>query len=230
MVFPSGFFVSGSVLLPRAISAIGFPYPPFLSIAAPCSYLSHFFLPVVELTAQSHLMNVLSSSLLLCAIFVLSLPAQASGKKTPPSSISFHLEGSAVEAPKFAREFNTLAGAKYFRKVPEVSSKNIEACSPFPADDDLTYGIVFKLNTQGSKRLNEVTTMHQGKLLLSLVNGQPLGVVRIDKPVTDGILVIWSGVTEQEVKLYDQIAPRIGEDPKQWKARLKKLKKESKKS
>ena len=72
--------------------------------------------------------------------------------------------------------------------------------------------------------------MHQGKLLLSLVNGQPLGVVRIDKPVTDGILVIWSGVTEQEVKLYDQIAPRIGEDPKQWKARLKKLKKESKKS
>ena len=175
-------------------------------------------------------MNVLSSSLLLCTIFVLSLPAQASGKKTPPASISFHLEGSAVEAPKFAREFNTLAGAKYFRKVPEVSSKNIEACSPFPADDDLTYGIVFKLNTQGSKRLNEVTTMHQGKLLLSLVNGQPLGVVRIDKPVTDGILVIWSGVTEQEVKLYDQIAPRIGEDPKQWKARLKKLKKESKKS
>ena len=175
-------------------------------------------------------MNVLSSSLLLCAIFVLSLPAQASGKKTPPASISFHLEGSAVEAPKFAREFNTLAGAKYFRKVPEVSSKNIEACSPFPADDDLTYGIVFKLNSQGSKRLNEVTTMHQGKLLLSLVNGQPLGVVRIDKPVSDGILVIWSGVTEQEVKLYDQIAPRIGEDPKKWKARLKKNKKESKKS
>ena len=133
-------------------------------------------------------MNVLSSSLLFCAIFVLSLPAQASGKKTPPASISFHLEGSAVEAPKFAREFNTLAGARYFRKVPEVSSKNIEACSPFPADDDRTYGIVFKLNSQGSKRLNEVTTMHQGKLLLSLVNGQPLGVVRIDKPVSDGIL------------------------------------------
>ena len=55
-------------------------------------------------------------------------------------------------------------------------------------------------------------------------------MVRIDKPVSDGILVIWSGVTEQEVKLYDQIAPRIGEDPKKWKARLKKLKKESKKS
>ena len=227
--------MSGSVLLPRAISAIGFPYPLSIStfpIHCRALLVSEPFFSSRGRAYQPNLklMNVLSSSLLLCAIFVLSLPAQASGKKTPPASISFHLEGSAVEAPKFAREFNTLAGAKYFRKVPEVSSKNIEACSPFPADDDLTYGIVFKLNTQGSKRLNEVTTMHQGKLLLSLVNGQPLGVVRIDKPVTDGILVIWSGVTEQEVKLYDQIAPRIGEDPKQWKARLKKLKKESKKS
>lgn len=169
------------------------------------------------------------SELVLFVLFTLCIPANAAGKKAPPASISFHLEGSAAEAPKFAREFNTLAGTRYFRKVPEVSSKNIQACSPFPADDDRTYGMVFKLNAQGSKRLNEVTTMHQGKLLLSLVNGQPLGVVRIDKPVNDGILVIWTGITQQEVKLYDQIAPRIGEDPKQWKARLKQMKKDAKK-
>lgn len=174
-------------------------------------------------------MNFRLSELVLFVLFTLCISANAAGKKAPPASISFHLEGSAAEAPKFAREFNTLAGTRYFRKVPEVSSKNIQACSPFPADDDRTYGMVFKLNAQGSKRLNEVTTMHQGKLLLSLVNGQPLGVVRIDKPVNDGILVIWTGITQQEVKLYDQIAPRIGEDPKQWKARLKQMKKDAKK-
>jgi len=174
-------------------------------------------------------MNLCSSALLLLILFALCIPTEAAGKKAPPASITFHLEGSAAEAPKFAREFNTLAGARYFRKVPEVSSKNVQACSPFPADDERTYGMVFKLNAQGSKRLTEITTMHQGKLLLSLVNGQPLGVVRIDKPVNDGILVIWTGITQEEVKLYDQIAPRIGEDPKQWKARLKQMKKEAKK-
>ncbi len=174
-------------------------------------------------------MKIWSSALLLSAFFILSTPANAAGKKTPPASISFHLEGAAAEAPKFAREFNTLAGARYFRKAPEVNSKNIQACSPFPADDNRTYGMVFKLNAQGTRRLTEVTTMHQGKLLLSLVNGQPLGVVRIDKPISDGILVIWTGITQQEIKLYDQIAPRIGEDPKQWKARLKQNKKEAKK-
>lgn len=89
--------------------------------------------------------------------------------------------------------------------------------------------MVFKLNAQGTKRLNEVTTMHRDKLLLSLVNGQPLGIVRIDRPVSDGVLVIWTGITQQEIKLYDQIAPRIGEDPKQWKARLKQIKKDAKK-
>ncbi|MCP5536087.1 MAG: hypothetical protein H7A51_07595 [Akkermansiaceae bacterium] len=153
----------------------------------------------------------------------------ASGKKTPPASISFHMEGSAAEAPKFARKVKTLAGEKYFRKVPEISTKDIVAFSPFPADDNLTYGIVFKLNTQATRRLNTTTTMNQGKLLLALVNGQALGVVRIDKPVNDGILVIWSGINQKEIKLYDRVAPRIGEDTKKWKQRLKEMKKREKK-
>lgn len=153
----------------------------------------------------------------------------ASGKKTPPASISFHMEAHAAEAPRFARKVKTLAGEKYFRKIPEVSSKDIVAFSPFPADDKRTYGLVFKLNAQASRRLQSATNMNRGKLLLALVNGQALGVVTIDKPVTDGMLVIWNGVQLNEIKLYDQVAPRIGEDEKQWKKRLKEQKKKAKK-
>ncbi|MBK1829268.1 hypothetical protein JIN77_00880 [Verrucomicrobiaceae bacterium R5-34] len=156
-------------------------------------------------------------------LLLLLLPASlmANGKKTPPASISFHMQGDPVEAPKFARKVKTLAGEYYFRKVPEVSTKDIIAFSPFPADDNLTYGIVFKINKQATRRLQAATTMNRGKLLLALVNGQALGVVRIDKPVSDGILVIWSGVKLDEIRLYDQVAPRIGEDEKKWKKRLK---------
>ncbi|BDS05836.1 hypothetical protein NT6N_08760 [Oceaniferula spumae] len=162
---------------------------------------------------------------LLLLLFLIPASLLASGKKTPPAAVSFHMEGSAAEAPKFARKVNTLAGERYFRKVPEISSKDIVAFSPFPASDDRTYGIVFKLNPQASRRLQAATTMNTDKLLLALVNGQALGVVRIDKPVTDGLLVIWSGVQLKEIKLYDQIAPRIGEDQKAWKKRLKEEKK-----
>lgn len=165
---------------------------------------------------------------LLALLLIPATASQASGKKTPPASVSFHMQGDAVEAPKFARKIKTLAGTRYFRKVPEVGTKDIIAFSPFPADDKKTYGIVFKLNKQGAKRLHEATTMNRGKLMLSLVNGQALGVVRIDKPVTDGMIVIWSGIQQQEIKMYDKLAPRIGENPKAWKKRLKEAKKKKK--
>lgn len=167
--------------------------------------------------------------LILLSLLLIPAAGMASGKKTPPASISFHMEGSAAEGPKFVRKVQTLAGEKHFRKVPEIGTKDIVAFSPFPADDKLTYGIVFKLNTQASRRLLASTTMNRGKLLLALVNGQALGVVRIDQPVKDGMLVIWSGVQQQEIKLYDQVAPRIGEDPKAWEKRLKEMKKKKKK-
>jgi hypothetical protein len=162
----------------------------------------------------------------LFAVILLILPLLqtsviANGKKTPPASISFHVEGSAMEGPKFVRKVKTVAGERYFRKVPEISTHDIVAFSPFPADDQTTYGVLFKLNKRASQRLNASTNLNRGKLLLALVNGQAIGVVRIDKPVTDGMLVIWSGIKENEIKLYDQVAPRIGEDPKTWKKRLK---------
>jgi hypothetical protein len=57
------------------------------------------------------------------------------------------------------------------------------------------------------------------------MNGQAMGVVRVDKPVNDGMLVIWSGVTLKEVRQYDLLLPRIGEDKKKWKTRVKEAKK-----
>jgi len=166
--------------------------------------------------------------LILLLLFILPVTVMASGKKTPPAAISFHMEGSRAESPKFARMVKTLAGEKYFRKTPEISTKDIVEFSPFPADDNSTYGVVFKLTAPATRRLMAATTQNRGKLLLALVNGEALGVVRIDKPVTDGVLVIWSGVKQKEIKLYDMVCPRIGEDKKTWKKRLKAEKKKRK--
>jgi len=151
----------------------------------------------------------------------LSGSAMANGKKAPPTAVTFHLQGTAAETPKFTREVETLAGRHFFRKVPEITTKDIIAFAPFPADDNSTYGIVFKLNKRAAQRINAVTNLNRGKLLLANVNGQAIGVVKIDGPVKDGQLVIWSGIKADEIKLYDTLAPRIGEDPKIWKKRLK---------
>ena len=152
---------------------------------------------------------------------ILTISASANGKKGMKGSITFHLEGSEQEGAKFVREVKTEAGKKFFRKVPEISTADIIAFSPFPGDDPNTYGVVFQLSKRATQRLNTSTNLNQGKFLLTLVNGQAVGVVRIDKPVTDGQLVIWSGIKDLEIKMFDQVAPRIGEDPKIWKKRLK---------
>ena len=104
----------------------------------------------------------------------------AGGKKTPPASLSFHIEGSAQEGPKFVRKVKTLAGEKHFRKSPEISTRDIIAFSPFPAEDKNTYGLILQLNKIAKRRLFTSTSTNRGKLLLTLMNGQAMGVVRVD--------------------------------------------------
>lgn len=144
----------------------------------------------------------------------------AAGKKLPDLRVSFHLQAD----PGDRQVFKQLAAGRevLFHKSAAISTKNIVAFRSFPSDDGNSYGIVFQLNKTGSSRLRTMSTAHQDKLLLAVVNGQVRDAVLIDRPINDGLIVIWKRVSLAEVKLADQHVPRIGEDPKAWKKRIKK--------
>ncbi len=144
----------------------------------------------------------------------------AAGKKAPDLKVSFHLQAG----PGDRQVFKQLTAGKevLFHKSATISTKDIVAFRSFPSDDENSYGIVFELNKTASRRLRTMSTAHQDKLLLAVVNGQVRDAVLIDKPVNDGLIVIWKRVSLAEVKLADQHIPRIGEDPKAWKKRIKK--------
>lgn len=145
------------------------------------------------------------------------------GKKAPPLSVSFHLQAGEGERQVFRQ---LTAGREIlYRKNAELGTKNIVAYRPFPADDGESYGVVFQLDKVGANRLQALSNASRGQLLLAVVNGQVRDAVVIDKPVNDGLLVIWKWITLQEVRQADQLIPRIGEDPKAWKKRLKEEKK-----
>ncbi|MGJ8676746.1 MAG: hypothetical protein ACSHX0_04465 [Akkermansiaceae bacterium] len=165
----------------------------------------------------------------LLPLFISTVISNAGGDKAPTASVSFHLEGAAAEAPKISRAVVTEAGEGYFRIIPEISNRDLESYSPFPAEEDNTYGAVFKLNKQGARKLELATTGNQGRFLLSIINGTPHEVVHIDKPIKDGMIVIWRGLNIDHINLCDQILPRINEDPADWKKRAKELKKTLKK-
>ena len=139
----------------------------------------------------------------------------AGGKKDDASAVSFHLETEAGDNPKMIFQQPMPNGqARHFRRMPEISSKDLTAFSPFPADDGVSYGVMFKLKGNAQRRLNAVSTNNQGRWLLAMANGRAVDAVLIDKPVDDGFIVIWQGVTEQEIKQLDKALPRLGEDQK----------------
>ena len=152
---------------------------------------------------------------------IFSISAFAGGKKDPDLVVSFHLQGAASDGPKISVP-QVVSGANvYFRLSPEISHNDIEAFRPFPADDGTSYGLLFKLSRTGSQRLASITNASQGSLMMARLNGRPIDVMTIDRTVSDGLIVIWQGVTAVEVGAADKMMPRIGQTIKEWKKQKK---------
>ncbi len=150
-------------------------------------------------------------------VVALAPALQASGKKEIKTSVSFHMETEATDNPKMI--FPQLANGqtRYFRRMPDITSKDVVSFSPFPSDVGEGYGIVFKLKGNAVNRLAALTAANQGKWLISQVNGRVVDGVMIDKQVNDGFIVIWKGVTLDDVTLLDKSFPRMGAENKKKK-------------
>lgn len=156
-------------------------------------------------------------AILAILIFPLLAPlAGAAGKKNEKFSISFHLEAEATDNPKMIFQQMVGGRAKVFKRVPEIHSKDIASFAPFPtADGD--YGLVLRLHPAAVNRIHAVTTANQGRWLVALVNGRVADAVLIDKPVSDGRMVIWKRVMLADITLMDEVLPRIGKEQEKKK-------------
>lgn len=132
------------------------------------------------------------------------------GKAGETGMVTFHLETEAGENPKMV--FSMMDGKKerFYRRMPEFTMKDFVAFSPFPSGEGDLFGLVFQLKDAARRRLNAMSMTYQGKWLLAQANGRVADGVLIDKPVDDGLLVIWKGITLEEVKMFDKVLPRMG--------------------
>lgn len=147
------------------------------------------------------------------ALLLLTVPAVAGGKKDKNNmAVSFHLETENTQNPKMIFERDVAGKKRFFQKTPDFTAKDIVAFSPFLADNKFDYGVIFQLRGAAAGRLENLTTANQGRMLLATCNGRVVDVVVIDKPVKDGLLVIWNGIQEAEIKECDKMAPRIGKE------------------
>ncbi len=138
-------------------------------------------------------------------------PALAGGKKNNEVKITFHLQADANENPKMIFPQLTNGREVFYRRLSEVSERDIAHFNPFPSRDGDGYGLLLQLKPGAVTRINAVTSDNINRWLLAMVNGRVVDAVFIEKPINDGQLVIWKNVGEGEVHAMDKKFPRIGE-------------------
>lgn len=158
-------------------------------------------------------MKFLTALLAFAALLAIAPPAVAGGKKKA-ARISFHMETEGTDNPKMIFPHEVFGKQRFFRRIPDISSKDLVAFSPFPADDQASYGAIFQLKNAAQRRLAAVTADNIGKWFVCMAFGRIVDGVLVDQPINDGAVVIWRGLSLEEVKEMDKAMPRIGEKKK----------------
>lgn len=158
-------------------------------------------------------MNFFTALLAFAALLLLTPSALAGGNKGKSAQVSFHIETEATDNPKMMFPHQVMGKQRFFRRIPEISSSDLLAFSPFPAQDQASYGAVFQLKDTARRRLAAVTTNSIGKWLVCQAFGRIIDGVLVDGPINDGAIVIWQGLSLEEVKEIDKQMPRIGTNP-----------------
>lgn len=141
----------------------------------------------------------------------LALLLIAAGKKQPPLTVRFYTEANAKDTSTFAVpvQLQYPPRTAYVSKIAAISERDVVAIYPFQAADG-SLGCAFKLDEHGTIALDTLSVEHRGTALVAVVNGRQVIDMLIDKHVTDGIVVIPSGLAPQEILSLKKTFKTIG--------------------
>lgn len=159
-------------------------------------------------------MKFFTALLVFAALLAVAPPVFAGGSKGEPARISFHMETEGTDNPKMIFPHEVFGKQRFFRRIPDISSNDLVAFSPFPAEDQASYGAIFQLKGAAQRRLAALTADNIGRWFVCQAFGRIVDGVLVDEPVNDGAVVIWRGLTLEEIKELDKAMPRIGEKKK----------------
>ena len=149
--------------------------------------------------------------LLCCIAVLLSLTSCANLNKKPKFLLTFHTQGTEMDSPRSVFPY-VLPGENrkvIMKWIPEFTHDNVSAFQPFKADDGKTNGATFKLDFRGTNALSMVSRTQQGQIIMTLLNGKPIGYLTLDKPSGDGLITVWDGITDAVLKEMSKKYPPI---------------------
>jgi hypothetical protein len=136
------------------------------------------------------------------------LPLFMGFNKKPKITITFHAQAEATDPRKTSFDMQIEGQIIVFKVVPEVSQQNIVAFHPFDSETG-DKGMALQLDFSGRENLELITRMRHGQVLVAMINGVPVDYVVIDRVIDNGLVTIWRGVTDENVKELDKKYTRI---------------------
>jgi hypothetical protein len=146
--------------------------------------------------------------------FVLLTPAllPAAAKKPPPMAFRVHAETSERDTATFAMPVTIINPPMqvFVEKMPFISEREVKAFYAFPTGQG-DFGAYFQLDNHGTKAWENLTSSQRGRFLVILFNGRAVARLRVDRAVTDGIVMVPHGITQAEVQAMQAKLPVIGQ-------------------
>ncbi len=150
-------------------------------------------------------------SALLAGLALVGLLCLGAGTKTKGLVITFHLEGEESDSEKFVTPVKLGSEHRqyFFRKMPAFTSADLLWFYPFVAQDGQSFGAAFRLKDHKAQELTGLTTANQGQLFGTRIVGGPMSAVVIDRPINDGVLVMWEGLAQQHLQFINSQVPHV---------------------
>jgi len=148
---------------------------------------------------------------LAAAALLVAAVSLGAGKKYKLSYITVHTEGDATDNPKMVVPVKLGSEHRqyFFSKIPSFTDADVEWFYPFRSRDGASFGTAFKLRNHGLQELKGITLTNQGKLLGIRVSDGPLSAVLIDRPITDGVIVVWEGLSQKNLAEFSRRFPHV---------------------
>lgn len=145
---------------------------------------------------QDHGMRLLTPILFALCMILVHPVAAGDGKQK--HTFSFHSEGNAVDGAKRTFTHSINGEEKVFQTIPDITHIDFSGFVPFRATDG-TYAAAFTLTQHGALKLNQLTLSKRGSYMVATVDMKVVDYMIIDKPVNDGVIVMWRGLTAEQI-------------------------------
>ncbi|MFM7181533.1 MAG: hypothetical protein ACKO2G_08730 [Verrucomicrobiales bacterium] len=159
---------------------------------------------------------IFPAAVLLTLLFVSqsATPVQA-GDGKQKHTFAFHEEGAAADGPNKVFPYSVAGQEKFFRMTPTISHVDFEGFVPFRAEGG-GFGAAFVLGRHGKLKLEQISTGRQGSSIVASVDMKPVDVMTVDKPIKDGVIVLWKGLGPEHIQYLEKelkIKVIKGEEP-----------------